>query len=55
LPIWRDWLGGLVVVDPTKLRDDGEAVMDGLDTVRVTVMVVDGFIAPGATTVMWPT
>jgi hypothetical protein len=44
----------LVVVDPTKLRDDGEAVIEGVDTVRVTEMVVVGFIAPGTDRVTCP-
>jgi hypothetical protein len=44
----------LVVVDPTKLKDAGEAVSDGFETVSVTVTIVFGFTAPGAEIVRWP-
>jgi len=44
----------LVVVEPTKLKEAGDATRDGLETINVTVTLVVGFTAPGAEIVRWP-
>src|SRR5579872_5940146 len=54
LVICKVWVGALLVVDPTKLSEVGEAVKEGLERVRVTATVKVGFMAPGAETVRCP-